>query len=179
VSPPGFGVGAGAAPGRRGPGEGVWVGPVHGQRAAGVLELLRDGCLEQVIADGLQPAGGQPAGRVLAEGRAGQPGGALGLPVSQLVRVVLPVRDDTGPPLPALAERGERLVHPGQVRGPVIGVSQAHPGQQGADLQLPPAHAGGRMTSIRGATPETPVISSGTVRAIMATGLWALVCQRI
>ena len=68
VPPGGLGVGAGAAPGGRGPGEGLQVGPVHGQRGAGVLELLRDGCLEQVVADPLQRTGGQPVRLVLAEG---------------------------------------------------------------------------------------------------------------
>ena len=57
VAPGGLGVGAGAAFARRRPGEGVHVRPVDGQRGAGVLELLRDGRLEQVIADALQRAG--------------------------------------------------------------------------------------------------------------------------
>jgi len=35
-------------------------------------------------------------------------------------------------------------VDTGQVRGPVIGGGQAHPGQQGADPQLPGPHAGGQ-----------------------------------
>ena len=51
VPPGGFGVGAVAGAAGRRPGEGFHVGPVHRQRRAGVLELLRDGCLQQVIAD--------------------------------------------------------------------------------------------------------------------------------
>ena len=44
------------------------------------LELLRDAGLEQVIADVLQGAGGQPVRLVLAEGVRDQAEGALGLP---------------------------------------------------------------------------------------------------
>ena len=98
--PPGrFGVGAGPAPGGRGPGEGLQVGPVHGQRPAGVLELVRDGCLQQVIAGALQLTGGQPVRFVLAGGVRDEAEGVLGLPAGQQVRPVLPVRDDAQPPL--------------------------------------------------------------------------------
>ena len=89
-------------------------------------------------------AGGQPAGLVLAEGRGDQAEGPLGLPVGEQVRAVLPVRDHAEPPLVVLGQADQRLVHPGQVRGPVIGLGQAHAGQQGADLQLPGAHADGQ-----------------------------------
>ncbi len=106
VAPGRLGVGALPAPGRRGPGEGVHVRPVDGQRGAGVLELLRDGRLEQVIADALQTAGGQPAGLVPGERVRDQAEGVLGLPVGELVRGVLPVRDHAQPPLVVLAERG-------------------------------------------------------------------------
>ncbi|HTQ92006.1 MAG TPA: hypothetical protein VMK84_21175, partial [Streptosporangiaceae bacterium] len=99
VSPGGLGVGAVAGAAGRRAGEGFHVGPVDGQRAGGVLELLRDGCLEQVVADALQPAGGQPVGDVLGERAGDQAEGPLGLAVSQLVRAVLPVREDAEPPL--------------------------------------------------------------------------------
>ncbi len=143
VSPPGFGVGAGPAPGGRGPGEGLQVGPVHGQRRAGVPELLRDRCLQQVIADRLQWLRGQPVGLILAEGRGDQAEGPLGLPVGEQVRAVLPVRDHAQPPLVRLGQADQGLVHPAQMRGPVISLGQAHAGQQGTDLQLPGAHADG------------------------------------
>ena len=70
---------------RRGPGEGLQVRPVRGQRRAGTLEFLRDRCLEQVVADALQRAGGQPVW-LAAEGVRDQAEGVLGLPVGQPVR---------------------------------------------------------------------------------------------
>ena len=143
VPPRGLGVGAAAGPVRRGPGEGFQVGPVHRQRAAGVLELLRDAGFEQVIADVLQHACGQPVRLVLGQGIGDQAEGPLGLPVSQQVRAVVPVREHAQPPLVILTEGGQCLVHAGQVGGPVIGLGQAHAGQQGADRQLPGAHADG------------------------------------
>ena len=88
--------------------------------------------------------GGQPVGCVLAEGRGDQAEGALGLPVGEQVRAVFPVRDHAQPYLVVLGQAGQRLVHPGEVGGPVIGLGQAHAGQQGADAQLPGAHAGGQ-----------------------------------
>jgi hypothetical protein len=54
VSPGGLGVGAVAGSARRGPGEGLQVAPVHGQRAAGVPGSLRDAGFEQVVAGRLQ-----------------------------------------------------------------------------------------------------------------------------
>ena len=171
VAPGRFGVGAVAGSVRRGPGEGFQVRPVHGQRGAGVLELPRDGCLEQVVAGRLQRPGGQPVGLVLAEGRGDQAEGPLGLPVGEQVRAVFPVRDHAEPPLLVLGQADQRLVHPGQVRGPVIGLGQAHAGQQGADAQLPGAHPGrAAVASIRGATPEASMISSNTASGIMAAG---------
>ena len=99
VAPGRLGVGAVAGAVRRGPGEGLQVGPVHRQRRAGVLELFRDGCLQQVVAGRLQRRRGQPVGLVLAQGRGDQAEGVLGLPVSQQVRAVLPVREHAEPPL--------------------------------------------------------------------------------
>ena len=57
---------------------------------------------------------------------------------------MLPVRDHAEPPLVVLGQAGQRLVHAGQVGGPVIGLGQAHAGQQGADPQLPGAHPDGQ-----------------------------------
>ena len=92
VAPRRFGVGAVAGAARRGPGEGLQVGPVHRQRPAGVLELLRDAGLEQVVADcaaagrraarPARPCRGRPrpgrrcarsAGRSAGAGRASSP----------------------------------------------------------------------------------------------------------
>ena len=87
---PGVGAIAGAA--RRGPGEGLQVAPVHGQGRAGVLELLRDAGLQQVAAGALQFRRRQPVRLVLARRGRHQAEGALGLPVGQRVRAVLPVR---------------------------------------------------------------------------------------
>ena len=133
VPPGGFGVGAVAGAAGRGPGEGFHVGPVDGQRRAGVLELLRDGCFEQVVADALQPGGGQPVGDVLGQRVCDQAEGPLGLAVSQPVRAVLPVRDHAEPPLVVLGQRGQCLVDAGQVGGPVVGQHDQHAEQQGAD----------------------------------------------
>ena len=55
---------------------------------------------------------------------------------------MLPVRDHPEPPLVIVGQADQGLVHAGQVGGPVIGLGQAHPGQQGADRQLPGAHPG-------------------------------------
>jgi hypothetical protein len=52
--------------------------------------------------------------------------GALDLPVGELVRAGLPVLGDGEPDLVFGGQRGERLVHPGQVRGPVIGQGEHH-----------------------------------------------------
>ena len=93
VPPGGLGVGAVAGAAGRRAGEGFHVGPVDGQRRAGVLELIR----------GWMP----PAGRrrcAAADWRAARRGvlgqrvrdqaeGALGLPVGEQVRAGLPVRE--------------------------------------------------------------------------------------
>jgi len=141
VSPGCLRVGAVPAFGGRGPGEGFQVRPVHGQRCAGVGELLRDGRLKQVVAHRLQRLRWQPIRLVLAERRGDQAEGVLGLPVSEQMRPLLPVRDHAQPPLVALAQRDQRLVDAGQVRGPVIGLGQAHAGQQGAHRQLAGTHS--------------------------------------
>ena len=96
------------------------------------------------VADALQRAGGQPVGLVPGEGIGDQAEGPLGLPVGQLVRAVVPARDHAQPPLLVPGQAGQCLVHPGEVGGPVIGLGQAHAGQQGADFQLPGAHADGQ-----------------------------------
>ena len=70
--------------------------------------------------------------------------GPLGLPVGQQVRAVFPVRDHAQPPLVIFGQADQGLVDAGQVGGPVIGLGQAHPGQQGADRQLAVAHADGQ-----------------------------------
>jgi hypothetical protein len=91
-----------------------------------VLELVRDACFQQVVADALQPGGGQPVGDVLGEGAGDEAEGPLGLPVGEPVRAVLPVRDHAEPPLVGLGQRGQRLVHAGEVSGPVVGQHDQH-----------------------------------------------------
>ena len=59
------------------------------------------------------------------------------------MRAVFPVRDHAEPPLLVLGQRDQHLVDTGQVGGPVTGLGQHHPGQQGADGQLPVAYPGG------------------------------------
>ena len=145
VSPGGFGVGAVAGAARRGPGEGFQVGPVHRQRRAGVLELLR-GWMPPAGHRRCAAAGRRAARRgVLGQGAGDQAEGALGLPVGQPVRAVLPVRDHAEPPLVVLGQRDQCLVDAGQVRGPVVGQHEQHARQQGADRQLPGAHPGGQQ----------------------------------
>jgi hypothetical protein len=145
VPPGGLRVGAvAAAPGRR-PGEGFHVGPVHRQRRAGVLEPIRDGGLQQVVADRGEGGRGQAIGDVLGQGIRDQAEGALGLPVGELVRAGFPVLQHAEPDLVGLGQGGQRVADPGQVRGPLTGLGQQHPGQQGADPQLPAAHPGGQQ----------------------------------
>ena len=144
VAPGGFGVGAVAGAAGRRPGEGFGVGPVDGQRGAGVLEPVRDGCLEQVVAEALQLGGGQPVGVVFGQGAGDQAEGPLGLPVGQLVRAVFPVRDHAEAPLVVLGQRDQGLVDAGQVGGPVVGQHGQHAEQQGADGQLPGADPDGQ-----------------------------------
>jgi hypothetical protein len=145
VAPGGFGAGAVAAAAGRRPGEGFHVGPVHGQRRAGVGELTGDGCLEQPVADPGEGLRWQAVGCVLGQGACDQAEGALGRPVGEQVRAGLPVLRDAEPDLVGLGQAGERVADPGQVRGPLIGLGQQHPGQQGADPQLPVAHPGGQQ----------------------------------
>ena len=64
----------------------------------------------------LQRWRGQPAGGVLAEGRGDQAEGPLGLPVGELVRPGVPVRDHARP-LMVVRAGGQGLVHRGQVGG--------------------------------------------------------------
>jgi hypothetical protein len=113
---------------------------VDGQRGTGVLELARDGCLEQVIAEALQPGGGQPVRDVLGQGVCDQAEGPLGLAVGEQVRAVFPVRDHAEPPLVVLGQGDQGLVDAGEVGGPVIGQHGQHAEQQGADGQLAGAH---------------------------------------
>ena len=91
VPPGGFGVGAVAGAAWRGPGEGLHVGPVDGQRRAGVLELTGDGCLQQVVADPREGLRWQAVGDVPGQGICDQAEGALGLPAGEQVRAGLPV----------------------------------------------------------------------------------------
>jgi len=58
---------------------------------------------------------------------------------------VLPVRGHAEPPPVVLGQADQGLVHAGEVGGPVIGLGQAHPGQQGADCQLPGPRPGGQQ----------------------------------
>ena len=66
---------------------------------------------------------------------------------------MFPVREHAEPPQVIAGQADECLVDPGQVRGPVTGLGQAHAGQQGADLQLPGPHPDGehRLDPRRGA----------------------------
>ena len=83
-------------------------------------------------------------GDVLGQRAGDEAEGPLGLPVSQPVRAVLPVRDHAEPPLVVPGQRGQCLVDAGQVGGPVVGQHEQHAEQQGADQQLPGAHPGGQ-----------------------------------
>ena len=85
-------------------------------------------------------SGGQAVGDVLGQGAGDQAEGALGLPVGELVRAGLPVLGHAEPGLVGGGQGDQRVADPGQVRGPVIGLGQHHPGQQGADAQLPVPH---------------------------------------
>jgi len=70
--------------------------------------------------------------------------GSLDLPVGELVRAGPPLFGDAEPGLVGLGQGGQRRVHPGQVRGPVIFQGEHHPGQQGTGRQLPVPHPGGQ-----------------------------------
>ena len=143
VPPGGFGVGAVAGAARRRAGEGFHVGPVHGQRGAGVLVLVGDAGFQQVIADrGRGSSEGAPSGTSLASASGDQAEGALGLPVGELVRAGLPVFGHAEPGLVVCGQGGQRVADAGQVRGPVVGLGEQHPGQQGADAQLAVPHPG-------------------------------------
>ena len=120
VPPGGLGVGAGPAPGWRGPGEGLQVRPVHRQRGAGAGEPARDGRFQQVRADAGEIAGRQPVWLVFGERVRHECEGVPGLPAGQQVRAVLPVREHPRPDLVVCGQAGQRLVHAGQVGGPVI-----------------------------------------------------------
>jgi hypothetical protein len=71
--------------------------------------------------------------------------GVLGLPVGEQVEAVLPGGGHTEPGLVGPGQGGERVEHPGQVRGPVVGQGELHPEDQRADGQLPAAHPGGQQ----------------------------------
>ena len=80
VAPGGLGIGAGAggAVGDR-PCPGFDVGPVGGQRGAGVLAAAGDGSFQQGVAGLLQDFGGAAVRLVLAQRLGDQPGGVPGL----------------------------------------------------------------------------------------------------
>jgi hypothetical protein len=58
---------------------------------------------------------------------------------------VLPFRDHARLLLLFPGQAGQRLVDPSEVGGPPVSLGQAHAGQQGADRQLPGAHADGEQ----------------------------------
>ena len=102
--------------------------------------LIGDAGLQQVVADRGEGAGGQAVGDVFGQGAGDQAEGALGLPVGEQVRASLPVLGHAEPHLVGRGQGGQRAADPGQVRGPVTGLGQQHPGQQGADPQLAVPH---------------------------------------
>ena len=77
---------------------------------------------------------------LVAEGVRDQAEGVFGLPVGQPVRAGFPVREHSEPCLVVFVQADQGLVHPGQVSRAVIGLGQAHAGQQGPDPQLAGAH---------------------------------------
>ena len=145
VAPGGFGVGAVAGAMRRGAGEGLHVRPVHCQRRAGVLELIRDGGFQQVVADPREDAGEGSVGLVFFQGSGDQAEGALGLPVGEQVRAGSPLGDHAEPCLVVCGQGGQRLMEAGQVGRPVIGEDQQHAQQQGADKELAGADPDGQQ----------------------------------
>ena len=161
VAPGRLGVGAVAGAARRGPGEGLQVRPVHGQRGAGVLELVRDGCLQQVVADRLQLRRGQPVRLVLAERVRDQAEGVLGLPVGQQVRAVLPVRESRRAAAGRLPAARSAPGAPGSggraARRPGSGTC---PASRVRTLSCRARTPAGSMASIRGAAPEASMTSS-------------------
>ena len=66
---------------------------------------------------------------LFAERFHGEVKGVLDLPVGELVRAGLPVLYHAEPGLVSLRQCDQRLVHSGQVRGPVVGQGEHHPGQ--------------------------------------------------
>ena len=86
----------------------------------------RDAGLQQAVADGLQDCGRGAVGLVLAQRPGHESEGVFDLPVGELVRPARPVCGHAEPRLVSFGQRGQRLVHPGQVRGPVIGQGEQH-----------------------------------------------------
>ena len=85
-----------------------------------------DAGFQQVIQDAGQVIGGGAVGMLFAERFHGEVKGVLDLPVGELVRAVAPGLGDAESHLVCGGQRGQRLVHPGQVRGPVIGQGELH-----------------------------------------------------
>jgi hypothetical protein len=106
---------------------------------------VRDRRLQQVIAVALEFPRRLPVRLVPGERARHEAEGVPGLPVGQQVRAVLPVREDAEPPLLAVGQADQGMVHPGQVGGPAVGGREHHAQQQGADGQLPGPHAGGEQ----------------------------------
>src|ERR1019366_1817084 len=90
VSPGRFGVSAVPAFGRRGAGEGFEVAPVDSQRAGGVLVPGGDAGFQERVEEGGEVRGRAAVGVVFTQRGDDQVAGALGLPVGQQVRAVLP-----------------------------------------------------------------------------------------
>ena len=169
VAPGRLGIGAGPAFGGRGPGEGLQVRPVHGQRRAGVLELVRDGGLEQVVADCLQRRRGQPVGLVLAE-RVRRPGRRC---TRSAGRSAGAGRSSSPRSRPAAAGRPRgSAVSAWCTRVRWAGRPSAWvrhmPASRVRTLSCRARTPMGSMASIRGAAPEASMISSNAASGIMA-----------
>ena len=85
-----------------------------------------DAGFQQAVADGGQSPGGSAVGMVFGQRLRDEVEGVLDLPVGELVRAVLLLVQHAEPGLVCGGQAGERLMHPGQVRGPVIGQGELH-----------------------------------------------------
>jgi hypothetical protein len=85
-----------------------------------------DAGFEHSVAGGGQDLAGCAVGMLFLQCLHQEAEGVLDLPVGELVRAVLPVLGDAEPDLVGGGQRGQRLVHPGQVRGPAVGQGELH-----------------------------------------------------
>ena len=87
---------------------------------------------QQVIEHGGEAAEGVPSVSVLQRG-GDQAEGALGPAVGELVRARLPLLGHAEPGLVGSGQGGQRLMHPGEVRGPAVSQGEHDAQQSGAD----------------------------------------------